>query len=104
MSKRKLDPHNTPRYQRFKIYMNLRPIVVGIIPFVAFWVLMALFPDELPQLGEPNLTPMLCTIVTLIWAVVLFYVIWRAPRPQRWHESDEAYRQRVGYQERPPAP
>ena len=81
-------------WEWFKLWMLARPVLV-----VAAGIGLLLLVLNSGALPRSNLGGGLMAAAGLLWAGLVFHLIWQAPHR---HESDAAYRRRIGYQEKDP--
>jgi hypothetical protein len=82
------------RWEWFKLWMIARPVLA-----VAIGISLILLLFQIGTFPPTDLAAGMLVVVALLWAGLIFYLIWQAP--QR-HESDAAYRRRIGYEEAGP--
>ncbi len=80
------------RWEWFKAWMRVRPVLIGVVGVAAFMGLLT-YGVEIPVSTRQAAAPILAGL-TLVWAGLIFYTISRA-RGRR--ETDEAYRKRMRY-------
>ncbi len=84
-------------YEWFKAWMNMRPVIIGF-GGIGLMVLAAQFVFPVTKEWPEPIKVVLVLTPVLVWAGAVFYSMWRAP----WrHESDTAYKRRVGYKNQP---
>ena len=83
------------RWEWFKAWMNVRPILIGAIGFAFFMSLLSIDRDTITVSNDTF--GIVITGITLVWGGLLFYSMWRAQRPRL--EDDATYKKRIGWKD-----
>jgi hypothetical protein len=82
------------RWEWFKAWMIVRPVLIGAAGFAFF--MSFLNYDRSTFLMDNDTFGMIMVGIALIWGVLIFYTIWRAPHRR---ESDAAYQKRMRWKD-----
>lgn len=82
------------QWERVRAWMNLRPILIGVLGFALVAAIATYGPRMMPILTQEMKIAL--TAAILIWVAALGYTIFRAQRRQ---EDDSTYKKRIGWQD-----
>jgi hypothetical protein len=83
-------------YEWFKLWMISRVIFAGWGGLIVFLFLTAALPPSRSTTGEIDSSAVIWIGAMVLWFGSFSYMMWRAPHR---HETDAAYKRRVGYRE-----
>ena len=82
------------RWEWFRTWMTVRPVVIGVIGAAVLFAILAYGREDMPN--PPDEVGIMLTGGALVWALLIFYTIFRAPRRQ---EADSEYKKRMGWRD-----
>jgi len=82
-------------WEWFKTWMCVRPPLAGLLGVAVIFALAQSLPTSpFPLHSGDNLYVGGIVLLTVMWAALVFYLIWRAPHR---FETDEQYKRRIKY-------
>jgi len=83
------------RWEWFRTWMTVRPVVIGAIGVAVLFAILAYGREEMPN--PPDEVGIMLTGGVLVWALLILYTAFRAPR--RRYEDDAAYKKRIDWKD-----